>query len=258
MPWPVGFQPFDRPIGGVLLYGPTGKGKATVGWALAHRLKGKFLLIDGTFIAGTSDFYHRIHQVFEAAKDNAPSVIFIDDADAIFEDGEERGFYRYLLTMIDGLESESAGRVCVMMTAMNVANLPSALVRSGRVELWLEMKLPDAQARTEIVSTHLQNQPEELQRVDVPRLVAVSEGFTGADLKRLIEDGKAIYVYDKSRGAELLPTTDYFLRAVEAVKQNKEHYAAAEAQALMQPKSLMPGFMRSFVHSQILRADADD
>jgi SpoVK/Ycf46/Vps4 family AAA+-type ATPase len=95
----------------VLLYGPPGTGKTTVGRAMAHRLKGKFFLIDGTFIAGTDGFYNRINQIFEAAKDNSPAIIFIDDADAIFEDGEERGLYRYLLTMLDGLESESAGRV---------------------------------------------------------------------------------------------------------------------------------------------------
>src|SRR5204863_6171444 len=157
---------------GVLLYGPPGTGKTTVGRALAHRLKGKFFLIDGTFIAGTNEFYHKINQVFESAKDNAPSVIFIDDADAIFEDGEERGLYRYLLTMIDGLESESAGRVCVMMTAMDVARLPPALVRSGRVELWLEMKLPGAQARAHIFSALLAGLPEELRAADAPRLVA--------------------------------------------------------------------------------------
>src|SRR5207245_2206462 len=161
---------------GVLLYGPPGTGKTTVGRALAHRLKGKFFLIDGTFIAGTDSFYHRINQVFEAAKENAPSVIFIDDADAMFEDGEERGLYRYLLTMIDGLESESAGRVCVMMTAMNVANLPPALVRSGRVELWLEMKLPDGPARMEILSNLLRSLPEELRQAEVPQLIAATDG----------------------------------------------------------------------------------
>ena len=243
---------------GVLLYGPPGTGKTTVGRALAHRLKGKFFLIDGTFIAGTDGVYNGINQVFEAAKDNAPSVIFIDDADALFEDGEERGFYRYLLTMIDGLESESAGRVCVMMTAMNVAHLPPALVRSGRVELWLEMKLPDPQARTNILSDHLKNVPEELTPVDVPLLISATEGFTGADLKRLVEDGKAIYAYDKSRGAALLPKTDYFMRAVEAVKKNKQHYATAEAQAFLQPKSPMAGFMRSFVTSQVFKQESDD
>src|SRR5882672_4027169 len=226
---------------GVLLYGPPGTGKTTVGRALAHRLKGKFFLIDGTFIAGTQGFYDRINQVFEAAKDNAPSVIFIDDADAIFQDGEERGLYRYLLTMIDGLESESAGRVCVMMTAMNVAHLPPALVRSGRVELWLEMKLPNPEARAEILATLVANLPDELRQVDVPQLIAATEGFTGADLKRLIEDGKAIYAYDKAKGVEPGPTTEYFMRAVEAVKENKQHYAVAEAHTLMQPKSPMAG-----------------
>src|SRR5579862_9635468 len=228
---------------GVLLYGPPGTGKTTVGRALAHRLKGKFFLIDGTFIAGTNEFYNRINQVFEAAKENAPSVIFIDDADAIFEDGEECGLYRYLLTMIDGLESESAGRVCVMMTAMNVAHLPPALVRSGRVELWLEMKLPDAQARADILSQYLNGLPEELQPLEVPRLIEATEGFTGADLKRLVEDAKAIYAYDKARGINLSATTEYFLRGVEAVKENKQHYEAAEAQIALKPPTTMPSFM---------------
>ena len=91
-------------------------------------------------------------EVFEAAKANAPSVIFIDDGDAIFEMGAERGLYRYLLTMLDGLESASSGRVCVMMTAMEVGHLPPALLRSGRIELWLEMALPDPSARAEILS----------------------------------------------------------------------------------------------------------
>jgi ATP-dependent 26S proteasome regulatory subunit len=243
---------------GVLLYGPPGTGKTTVGRALAHRLKGKFFLIDGTFIAGTDGFYNRINHVFEAAKDNAPSVIFIDDADAIFEHGEERGLYRYLLTMIDGLESESAGRVCVMMTAMNVAHLPPALVRSGRVELWLEMKLPDPQARAEILTNLMANLPDELRGLDVQRLIAATEGFTGADLKRMVEDGKAIFAYDKAREAELRPITEYFTQAIEAVKQNKEHYAAAEAQALMQPKSPM-SFMRSFGFSRMFSGgDGED
>jgi ATP-dependent 26S proteasome regulatory subunit len=238
---------------GVLLYGPPGTGKTTVGRALAHRLKGKFFLIDGTFIAGTQGFYDRINQIFEAAKDNAPSVIFIDDADAIFEDGEERGLYRYLLTMIDGLESESAGRVCVMMTAMDVAHLPPALVRSGRVELWLEMKLPDAQARADILSSHLANLPEEIRQVDLPELIAATEGFTGADLKRMVEDGKAIYAYDRARAVEPVPTPQYFMRAIEAVKENKRHYATAQAHALMQPKSPLAGFFGSFATSQAFK-----
>jgi ATP-dependent 26S proteasome regulatory subunit len=56
--------------------------------------------------------------------------------------------------MLDGLESASAGRVCVMLTAMEVGHLPPALLRSGRIELWLEMRLPDAAARQAILEAN--------------------------------------------------------------------------------------------------------
>jgi ATP-dependent 26S proteasome regulatory subunit len=227
---------------GVMLYGPPGTGKTTVGRALAHRLKGKFFLIDGTFIAGTNNFYNRIGHVFEAAKDNAPSVIFIDDADAIFEDGEERGLYRYLLTMLDGLESESAGRICVMMTAMDVGNLPPALTRSGRVELWLEMQLPNPEARCAILTQRIDELPQELRQVDINQLTSATEGFTGADLKRLVDDGKAVYAYDRAKEFSLKAPTEYFLKAAEMVRENKQRFAEAEARAALQPKPSMAGF----------------
>ncbi len=220
-----------RPKRGVLLYGPPGTGKTTVGRALAHRLKGKFFLIDGTFIAGTADFFARVHQVFEAAKENAPAVIFIDDADAIFEGGEQQGLYRYLLTMLDGLESESAGRVCVMMTAMDVRLLPLALVRSGRVELWLEMKLPDSDARRFILNQQLDRSGGIFLPGDYDAVIAATESFTGADLKRVVEDAKGLFAFDRATGVETSGPEEYLLRAVQSVAVNKKRYAEAEAGA---------------------------
>jgi transitional endoplasmic reticulum ATPase len=243
-----------KPKRGVLLYGPPGSGKTTIGRALAHRLRGKFFLIDGTFISGTDNFYARVHRVFEAAKDNSPSVIFIDDADAIFEDGEERGLYRYLLTMLDGLESEGSARVCVMMTAMNLNHLPPALVRSGRVELWLEMKLPDAAARQRILERHLLGLPAEVAACKVASIIEATEGFTGADMKRLVEDAKGLYAFARAQKAADREATDYFIEAAAAVRENKLRYAQAELAAQARPKRMAPDFSHFF--SQ--RAATDD
>lgn len=220
---------FDiQPKRGVLLAGPPGTGKTTVGRALAHRLRSKFFLIDGTFISGSRDFYDRVHRVFEAAKNNAPSIIFIDDSDVIFENKDDFGLYRYLLTALDGLEGESNKRVCIMMTTMDVSSVPPALVRSGRIELWLETTLPDEAARQEILTDHVSKLPAVLRSLDVKQVAAETEGLTGADLRRLVEDGKILYAYDKSKKRETDDIVSYFLKAIETIRSNKQKYMEAE------------------------------
>jgi ATP-dependent 26S proteasome regulatory subunit len=213
-----------KPKRGVLLAGPPGTGKTTIGRALAHRLKSKFFLIDGTVIAGSGDFYEEVEKVFKIAKENAPSVIFIDDADVIFEEKRERGFYRYLLTMLDGLESASAERVCVMMTAMDASSLPEAMLRSGRVELWLETRLPDESARESIIRDRLSGLPDPIGTADAEVVAAASSGLTGADLKAVIEDGKLLFAHDYSKGETLRPPEEYFLDAIQTVRFNRRNY----------------------------------
>lgn len=229
-----------RPKRGVLLYGPPGTGKTTIGRALAHRLKGKFFLVDGTFIAGSHQFYQKVHEVFEAAKANAPAVIFIDDADAIFQNNEEQGLYRYLLTMLDGLESEGQSQVCVMLTAMNLGDLPPALVRSGRVELWLGMKLPDETARRRILEERIRELPAKLRKVNLARLTAATEGLTGADIKRCVDDAKAIYAFASAQGNGRTDRSWCFTEAIATVRSNRELYQQAQAVTHPAPGQ-MPG-----------------
>jgi ATP-dependent 26S proteasome regulatory subunit len=155
----------------------------------------------------------------------------VDDSDAIFQSGEELGLYRYLLTMLDGLESETAGQVCVMMTAMNVGHLPPALIRSGRIELWLEMRLPDDAARLAILEGMVGKLGPAFADLDLQPLTDATEGFTGADLKRLLDDGRNLYGFDRAKNMPPRPMTDYFLEAVETVKDNKARYAEAEARS---------------------------
>lgn len=78
--------------------------------------------------------------------------------------------------MLDGLESARAGRVCGILTAMEANQLPAALLRSGRVELWLEMRWPDAAHRADILRVHLAGLPEEYGQVDLDHLAIQTAG----------------------------------------------------------------------------------
>jgi SpoVK/Ycf46/Vps4 family AAA+-type ATPase len=212
-----------KPKRGVLLAGPPGTGKTTIGRALAHRLKSKFFLIDGTVVAGSRDFYETVGKIFAKAKQNAPAIIFIDDADVIFESGD-KGFYRYLLTQMDGLESASAERVCVMLTAMEASALPPAVLRSGRVELWLETRLPDEEARAAIFRERLAGLPPSISSADVDTLAKASRGLSGADLKSVVEDAKLLFAHRLVSGEPAESVEAYFLRAIGAIRSKAVSY----------------------------------
>jgi len=213
-----------KPKRGVLLYGSPGTGKTSVGKALAHRLKSKFFLIDGTVISGTGGFYREVHRIMNYARNNAPSIVFIDDCDLLLENGRDDGFYRYLLTLLDGLESKGNQNITVIMTTMQLSSIPDALIRSGRVELWLEMKLPNESARTDILKTYIAEGKLHPSKKELAILVKETDGFTGADLKRLVSDAVNIYGYDVVKKNKLKKPLHYFELALERLKKLRKQF----------------------------------
>jgi transitional endoplasmic reticulum ATPase len=112
-----------------------------------------------------------------------------------------------------------------MMTAMDAGSLPPALLRSGRVELWLETRLPDEQARAAIVGERLASLPAPIGTADVSLLAIASHGLTGADLKAIVEDGKLSFAHDIASGRTPRAVEDYFLEAIETVRTNRRNYS---------------------------------
>jgi len=224
------------PRRGVLLYGPPGTGKTSIGRALAHRMEGRFFLIDGSFVTEPpSAFFGQLEHVINQAKANAPCVLFIDDADVLFQIEHIAGLSRYLLSLLDGIESESASRVCIMMTAMDAGKLPSPLLRSGRVELWLETKLPAADTRLKIIERWLPRDMPGAESLESASLVAETEGFTPADLRRLAVDAKLLFAADLVAERPVRQAIDYIHAAADDLKNLRatisRHIAGEAAQA---------------------------
>ncbi len=212
------------PKRGVLLYGSPGTGKTSVGKALAHRLKSKFFLIDGTVISGTGNFYREVHRIMAAARNNSPSIVFIDDCDLLLENGRDEGFYRYLLTLLDGLESKANKGITVVMTTMLLSSIPDALIRSGRIELWLEMKLPNEEARMDILKAYLSKGKLQPSKGELATIIKETDGFTGADLKRLVSDAVNIYGYDMVKKNKIAKPLVYFEKALERLKKLRKQF----------------------------------
>jgi transitional endoplasmic reticulum ATPase len=97
------------------------------------------------------------------------------------------------------------------------------------VELWLETRLPDREARLQIFRDLMRDAPSALAGADIEKLADETEDLTGADVKRVIEDGKVLFAFARSRNQPSQPITDYFVRAITTVRENKKRYAAAEA-----------------------------
>ncbi|MEK6823463.1 MAG: CDC48 family AAA ATPase [Nanoarchaeota archaeon] len=182
---------------GVLLHGPPGTGKTLLAKAVANESDAHFILLNGPEIM--SKFYgeseKKIRDIFENAEKNAPSIIFIDELDAIAPKREdvggevERRVVSQLLTMMDGLKSR--GKVIVIGATNRVNAIDPALRRPGRFDREIEISVPSKAGRLSILKIHTRGMPL-TKDVKLEDLAAVTHGFVGADLESLAKEAAMV------------------------------------------------------------------
>ncbi|MHB8596847.1 MAG: CDC48 family AAA ATPase [Ktedonobacteraceae bacterium] len=203
---------FDRlgvePPKGVLLYGPPGTGKTLIARVVAAETNAAFFIINGPEII--NKFYgeseSRLRSVFQEAQRRAPSIIFIDELDALAPKraetgGEvERRIVGQLLALMDGMASR--GQV-VLIGATNQPNaLDPALRRPGRFDREISLRVPDVRGRMEILRIHSKDAALG-NDIDFARLAQLTPGFVGADLEALCREAAMIAL------RRVLPYIDY-------------------------------------------------
>ena len=182
-----------EPPKGIFLYGPPGCGKTLVAKAVANESDANFYVISGPEIM--SKFYGeseaRLREIFQKAQETAPSIIFIDELDAIAPKREEvtgeveHRVVAQLLSLMDGMGAR--GNIIVIGATNRPNAIDPALRRPGRFDREIEIGVPDKIGRHEILQIHTRAMPL-TSDVNLDRLSEISHGYTGADISALCRE----------------------------------------------------------------------
>ncbi|MFP3268353.1 MAG: proteasome-activating nucleotidase [Desulfurococcales archaeon] len=215
-----------EPPKGVLLYGPPGTGKTLLAKAVAHETKATFIRVVG------SEFVQKfigegariVREVFELAKRKAPSIIFIDEIDAIaakridIGTSGEREVQRTMMQLLAEMDGfDPLGNVKIIAATNRIDILDPAILRPGRFDRIIEVPLPDKKGRLEIFKVHLKKMSIG-KDVELEKLAELSDGFVGAEIKAVcVEAG-----YFAIREGRSFVEMDDFIRAIDKVKERKK------------------------------------
>ncbi|CAO3687843.1 unnamed protein product [Rhizopus microsporus] len=191
-----------KPPRGILMFGPPGTGKTLIARAVANETGAFFFLINGPEImskmAGESE--SNLRKAFEEAEKNAPSIIFIDEIDAIAPKREktngevERRVVSQLLTLMDGMKARS--NVVVIAATNRPNSIDPALRRFGRFDREVDIGIPDPTGRLEILRIHTKNMKLD-DDVDLEQIASETHGYVGADLASLCSEAAMQQIREK-------------------------------------------------------------
>ena len=203
-------------IPGLILSGPPGTGKSSIGRWISHQLKGKFFEISGS--SGTAkQLITEFEETLFIASENTPSVIFIDDVDHMFENPDTlRGF----LTLLNGLYDKESKGICVIVTCMNSKNIPSEIKRGGRLESLIQFKLPNKELIEKLINNGISliekilNSIIEDKSLIIKKVSGLMIGLNCADIRKCNRDVLRKIVYYKN-----LKVEEYYIESINGIRE---------------------------------------
>jgi len=240
MQHPELYEAYGKTIGGgVLLYGPPGCGKTLLARATAGQVQAGFLAVGISDILdmwmGNSE--KNLHRIFEMARDEAPCVLFFDEVDALGASRADmkrsggRHLINQFLAELDGVQYDNEG--LLILAATNTPwNMDAAFRRPGRFDRILFVPPPDEAARAAILRIHLKDKP--VGEVNLAKVAKKTKGFTGADLKAVVDMAIESKLQDAIRAGKPLPIEqkDLLRAAGRVIPSAKEWFATARNYAL--------------------------
>jgi len=216
---------FDRigiePPKGVLLHGPPGTGKTLLARAVAHETNAHFLRVVGSELVQKyiGEGARLVRELFDLARKKAPTIIFIDEIDAVGASRTEattsgdREVQRTLMQLLAGMDGfERRGDVKIIGATNRIDILDRALLRPGRFDRIIEIPLPDIMGRVAILDVHTRKMRLD-PGVDLSEIAAMTEGKNGADLKAICMEA-GMFAIRKDRDAV---SKEDFLDAIEKI-----------------------------------------